>query len=112
MAPRGENDTRRPSNPIYPVPTARNPPQQYNAGMTTSAGSGGIRTHPELCTGCLTCQLICSLTWDGLCKPSSARIIITGNLDDRSIAFSEDCTECDICAEYCPYGALEIEEET
>ncbi len=70
-----------------------------------------MHTSPELCTGCLTCQLICSLTWDGLCKPSSARIIISGNLKGRSITFSGECSACGICAEYCPYGALEAEEE-
>jgi len=67
--------------------------------------------HPENCSGCLACQLVCSLLFTGAFNPLRARIKINwiGDLD-RYISFTDKCTNCGVCVKYCNYGALELEE--
>jgi NAD-dependent dihydropyrimidine dehydrogenase PreA subunit len=71
-----------------------------------------ILVHPEKCTGCLTCQLRCSLRLTKSASTSGAAIIIdrtqSGMLGSK-ISFTEACDQCTICARYCPYGTLELE---
>ena len=61
----------------------------------------------EKCTACRTCQLVCSLSHDGECNPSLARIILHEDGLRMRAEFTPDCDECARCARYCPYGALE-----
>jgi carbon-monoxide dehydrogenase iron sulfur subunit len=61
---------------------------------------------PELCVGCRTCQLICSLSHDGECSPSLARIDLQVDGLSFAAAFTPDCDECARCAFFCPYGAI------
>jgi Fe-S-cluster-containing hydrogenase component 2 len=71
-----------------------------------------IRTYPMSCVGCLLCQLICSFTYEKVFNPSKARIVIEPINGGAKIGFTEDCTRCGKCAEYCIYGVLEkVEEE-
>ncbi len=61
----------------------------------------------DRCTGCLNCQLICSFTYNEIFNPDLAHIQIGRGLDDeKSAAFTDDCIQCSICADYCIYGAL------
>lgn len=59
------------------------------------------------CTGCLRCQLACSDAYTKAFNPSQARIRVTVTGEDCAIGFSDDCTECGICADNCYFGALE-----
>jgi Fe-S-cluster-containing hydrogenase component 2 len=68
-----------------------------------------IIANAENCAGCLSCQLICSLTHQKEFNPARAFIQVeylgrTGN--DNLIYFTDDCTECGLCAQYCNYDAL------
>ena len=81
--------------------------------MTLSPDTSRITLHPENCTGCLTCQIRCSLQWQKSFNPTKAFVRITpaDNGFDFGISYSEECHACLICARHCPYGALEIEKE-
>ncbi|MBI4322604.1 MAG: hypothetical protein HY675_29285 [Chloroflexi bacterium] len=68
----------------------------------------------ELCTGCLICQLRCSLAFRREFNPSKARILIepvdgvagNGNI----VTFTPECTACGICVLHCGYGALKTKD--
>ncbi len=61
----------------------------------------------DRCTGCLSCQLICSFTYHDVFNPDLARIRIGLGLDDEKRAtFTDECVRCSICVDYCVYGAL------
>ena len=66
---------------------------------------------PADCRVCLMCQLVCSLTHEGVLDPSKAYIEISsvvrpdGGLD-IGISFTDKCDSCGLCARYCVYGAL------
>ena len=58
----------------------------------------------EKCTECMSCQLICSLTYAGAFNPEASRIIIN---PPHGIDFADDCVSgCSLCAQYCVYGAI------
>lgn len=61
----------------------------------------------EKCTGCGTCELMCSFSHHGEFNPSKARIHKTVFLHDM-IAVPVVCLQCEDawCAKACPSGAL------
>ena len=68
-----------------------------------------IEVHIDRCTGCLICQLRCSLRFEKAFNPSKARIRVrrlVGADTEYAIAFENDCDNCGICVRQCPYGAL------
>ena len=65
----------------------------------------------EKCSGCLNCQLICSLIFEKSFNPDAARIIVTGGPGNRDIYFTDECTECNLCVKHCVYGTLQEEKE-
>ena len=70
-----------------------------------------IKAYPEKCAGCLSCALACSWTFTGTFNPLKSRVQINWPGDvERHIVFTEECTNCGICVEYCNYDALEIVE--
>ncbi len=73
------------------------------------AENAKIVINAENCAGCLSCQLICSLINQKEFNPSRAYIQVeylgrTGN--DNLVYFTDDCTECGLCAQYCYFNAL------
>lgn len=70
-----------------------------------------MRTYPMRCTGCLSCQLICSFLYDKVFSIAKARILIDRLDGGSKIGFTDKCTQCGICADYCLYDALEKVEE-
>ena len=70
-----------------------------------------IRAYPMRCVGCLNCQLICSFLFEKVFSTARSRIMID-HLDNGSmIGFTDKCTKCGSCADYCLYDALEKVEE-
>jgi len=70
-----------------------------------------IEVHPEKCTGCLICQLCCSLVHHKTFNPSMARIrVLVRSASEPEIVFTDDCDKCGACARLCTYGALEVKE--
>lgn len=69
-----------------------------------------LLTYPEKCTGCLICELRCSLRFARAFDLYRSAIQIrrqVGGEYEFSIAFTDVCDNCGICARFCPYGALE-----
>ena len=64
-----------------------------------------IKTDPSRCAECLSCQLRCSLAYDGAFNPEKARIVI----DPLVIEFTDECLAgCILCTKYCVYGAITV----
>jgi len=67
----------------------------------------------SLCTGCLNCQLICSISYEDTFNPERAHLIIDrARGKTLSIQFKDECTVCGLCAEHCMYGALVFKKES
>ena len=65
-----------------------------------------ITVYNQNCRGCMICQLACSFTYTDMFNPSLARIKIEWSQEDTVITFTEECTDCGVCADYCFYGCL------
>jgi NAD-dependent dihydropyrimidine dehydrogenase PreA subunit len=66
-----------------------------------------IQTYAEKCTGCLSCQLRCSLTYLDSFNPLGAYIQVRRR-DGTQITFTEECNACGFCVEECRFGALKL----
>jgi NAD-dependent dihydropyrimidine dehydrogenase PreA subunit len=68
-----------------------------------------ILAYPQNCTGCLICELRCSLRlakeFDAARSAIRVRRLIGGGAE-FDLAFSDVCDGCGLCARFCPYGAL------
>ncbi len=56
---------------------------------------GGVKFHPDLCVGCKSCISACILG------------AITWNTEEKKPII---CIYCGICAKYCPYQVIELED--
>ena len=67
-----------------------------------------LLAYPEKCTGCRTCQVMCSIRYLDEFNPFKSYIIVTRDHGIRttSLDFTDDCTGCGYCARFCSYGAL------
>jgi ferredoxin len=68
-----------------------------------------IKYDESLCTGCLICELRCSLRFEKAFNPAKARISIkrqAGGEKEFAIFIAPECDNCGICARNCVYGAL------
>lgn len=82
--------------------------------MASAKKGPPIRVDESRCSGCLICELRCSLRFERAVNPSRSAIRVMRLVDkDREyeIAFTEKCDNCGICARFCPYGALAQERE-
>ena len=77
--------------------------------MVTTRKGPPIKVDASKCTGCLICELRCSLRFEKAFNPSKAQVVIrrlVGSDNEYEISFTDRCDNCGICARYCPYGAL------
>lgn len=67
-----------------------------------------LLVYPEKCTGCRTCQVMCSARLSGEFNPLKSYIKVVRDNGKRTTAleFTDNCTGCGYCARFCPYGAL------
>ena len=71
-----------------------------------------IKVDAAKCTGCLICELRCSLRFEKAFNPSKAQIVVrrlVGADNEYQVSFTDRCDNCGICVRYCPYGALSQE---
>ncbi len=68
---------------------------------------------PEKCSGCRTCEVVCSLFHDGEVNPNKSRIRIV-KWEEKGLDVPVVCQHCEIaaCMENCPTGALRRDEKT
>ena len=77
--------------------------------------SGVIKFDPKMCTGCGTCELMCSLYHEGVGGPASARVRVDRDPFNAEFSF-HSCRQClaPSCYAACPVSgeALCVCEET
>ena len=68
---------------------------------------------PNKCTGCLQCELACSLDNEGAFNPSKSRIKVF-HFEDKGRFVPYTCTQCAEawCAEACPTHAISVDKAT
>ena len=71
-----------------------------------------VATRPELCSGCRACQVLCSLARFGDNNPKKAALQIIGHFPEPGVYEINICSQCGICAEECPTGAIQANETT
>lgn len=65
------------------------------------------------CVGCKTCEMVCSLSHEGICSPSLSRIRVAR--DERAGWFVPvTCAMCEkpLCVAICPVGAMARDPES
>ena len=72
---------------------------------------GLILIHPEKCTGCRTCEMICSFVKTETFSPYRSRVRIL-KIEEEGIDLPMMCLQCTdpICSDACPVGAIWKEE--
>lgn len=76
--------------------------------------SGRLIISAPKCRGCLSCQLACSFVKYKLFNPLKSHIRIERDVEteDTYPVIDSECDLCGgnpVCAEVCPYGAIEFE---
>jgi len=68
---------------------------------------------PEKCTGCRSCELICSFVHTGEFNPLRSRISIVA-FEKTGFSFPAVCQQCSVaaCMEVCPVGAISVDAAT
>ena len=72
-----------------------------------------LKIIPDLCTGCMQCELACSWVQTGAFQP--ARSLIRVNVFDEEASYAPyTCLQCDEawCLNACPVNAIGIDETT
>lgn len=65
-----------------------------------------LATRDELCSGCRTCQVACSLEVFGVVNPKKAALGIDALFPSPGRYRLVTCDQCGECAEVCPLGAI------
>lgn len=72
-----------------------------------------IAIDSQACTGCRTCEVVCSLFHEQRCRPAESRIAIAADYE-HSLLEPRICRLCDSpdCVAACPTGALDQDART
>ena len=75
--------------------------------------SAAIDTNPQECTGCRTCEVVCSLWHERSCDPARSRITVTADYE-QSLFEPHICQLCDSpeCVAACQMEALSQDAQT
>ncbi len=70
-----------------------------------------LKILPDLCTGCRSCTVYCSLSHEGAVNPDLSRIRVLMNTEETQFV-PITCVPCDEkpCIAACPQGALSVNE--
>lgn len=81
-------------------------------GVTLSKGR--ILHNPDICSGCRTCEIVCSTYHDGVAAPSLARLFVRKDVQDACTTDILACKQCAgaECVAVCPSGACHVDKET
>ena len=93
-------------------------PKHYNRGISPEElpnTKAWLVTDPTTCVGCRNCEIICSLSHDGVCAPSLSRIKVREDRNSLAMyGFMPDiCKQCNMadCYLACEYDALLLDKE-
>ena len=72
-----------------------------------------IYVDPSKCTGCRTCELVCSIKNEGMANPALSRIQVIA-YKNQGVRVPMTCQQCEdsICSSVCPVGALRRDNKT
>ena len=72
-----------------------------------------IIVEPSLCTGCLQCELMCSISKIGVANPAYSRIRVT-KIEERGVYKPILCRQCSPapCQSACPNEAISVDTKT
>jgi Fe-S-cluster-containing dehydrogenase component len=95
-------------------------PKHYNRGITPDqlpATRAWLVTDPTTCVGCRTCEIVCSLAHDDICRPALSRIHTTYDPQHRLVKLAvmpDVCRQCNMadCYLACEYDALVLDPKT
>lgn len=81
-------------------------------GVTLSKGR--IVHNPDICSGCRTCEIVCSTYHEGVASPSFARLIAKKDVMDACTTQVLACKQCAgaECVAVCPSGACHVDKDT
>ena len=84
------------------------------ADSGTPKAIGHVTHMSEICSGCRTCEIACSLTHEGVINPERARNSVSKDIYKGHIVDVLYCQQCDDpkCLLACPTGALHVDEST
>lgn len=96
--------------PAAPAP-AEAAPQIFDG---VKLAIGHVVHDPSLCSGCRTCEIVCSTYHEGKASSELSRIQWTKDLMDACITDIMTCKQCAgaECVTVCPTGALSVDETT
>jgi Fe-S-cluster-containing hydrogenase component 2 len=69
-----------------------------------------VDSKDELCSGCRTCEVICTLTHTGEVNPKKSAIHPAAEFPVPGTYHIKVCSQCGVCAEECPEGAISEKE--
>ena len=75
---------------------------------------GHINHVSLICSGCRTCEIICTLGHEGVINPLLSRNTVHTDIQAGDITHAYYCQQCDDprCLKACPTGALHVDPET
>ena len=69
-----------------------------------------VTARSELCSGCRACQVLCSLARFGVNNPRKSALRIIAHFPEPGVYEINLCSQCGICADECPAGAIQLDE--
>lgn len=76
--------------------------------------SGKIAVDTTLCSGCKTCEYVCSLSHEGVANPDLSRIRVYQDVLDGYYSEPQPCMQCEAapCLAACKKGAIYTDSDT
>jgi ferredoxin len=69
-----------------------------------------LAANEERCSGCRTCELLCAFAEFGEQNPRKAALKVVGEFPAPGRYHLTLCTQCGVCADECPQGAIGLSE--